>query len=84
MREFDDLINEHDTSWADKLNSLLFAYRAQTQVSTGYSPLMLMYGREALIPRQADKDKEPVIPSDDENVLIEEVFNWSQNYFWVY
>ena len=77
-QEFDNCINEHDTSWANKLESLLFAYRAWTQASTGYNPFMLMYGREALIPWQADKNKEPVIPSYDEDLLIEEVISQSQ------
>ena len=77
-QEFDDFINEHDMSWAEKLESMLFVYRAWTKDSTGYSPFMLMYGREVLIPWQAGKDMEPVIPSDDEDLPIEEVISQSQ------
>jgi hypothetical protein len=39
-------------SWDTRLSELLLAYRASKHNSTGYSPALLTYGRELLLPAQ--------------------------------
>jgi len=53
-RTIKDSINkyvQHDiTMWDHHLSGVLFGYRALKQASTGYSPMFLLYGREARLP----------------------------------
>ena len=43
-------MNEDHTNWDEKLETILFAYRASKQKSTGYSPFFMMFHRQPRLP----------------------------------
>ena len=54
-----------NTNWAERLEGLLFAYRAKVQASTGYSPFRLIYWREAVLCWEADNTLDSTVLSDE-------------------
>ena len=44
------LVNKDHTDWDEKLDTVLFAYRASKQKSTGYSPFYMMFHRQPILP----------------------------------
>lgn len=56
-------INESQDDWDQKLESILFGYRAAKHRTTGFSPFFMMYHREALLP--IDIELMPNPSSDD-------------------
>ena len=60
-------INESQDDWDQKLESILFGYRAAKHRTTGFSPFFMMYHREALLlidielmPNPGSDDVEPI------------------------
>lgn len=53
-------INENQDDWDDKLDPILFGYRAAKHHTTGYSPFFMMYHREARLPIDAELMSEEV------------------------
>ena len=49
-RSLSKLVNEDHTDWDLKLDTILFAYRASKQKSTGYSPFYMMFHRQPRLP----------------------------------
>ena len=54
--EFSDKVKEADVDWHRKLNSILFGYKVRKQASTCISPFFMMYGREQILPWEAEHD----------------------------
>ena len=44
------LVSEHQRDWDQYLQLAMWAYRSAPHASTGYSPSMMMYGREMTMP----------------------------------
>ena len=51
-------IGQEDTQWAQRLNSILFAYRVRKQASTKLSPFQIMYNRDPVLPHEMEDDLE--------------------------
>ena len=60
------VIQEPD--WDRKLNSILFAYRVTKQASTKYSPFVMMYGREPILPWQMEQNLMPLEPEEPQDI----------------
>ena len=44
-------VADHQRDWDIQLSAMLMAYRATPQVSTGYAPAYLLFGRELCLPQ---------------------------------
>ena len=58
------LVNEDQTNWDEKLETVLSAYRVSKQKSTGYSPFYMMFHRQPLLP--IDSELVQSFQNDDE------------------
>ncbi|XP_052206796.1 uncharacterized protein LOC127811125 [Diospyros lotus] len=54
-------------TWADKLPSILWAYRTTSRVATGETPFNLVYGTEALIPIELLAKSPRLMAYEEEN-----------------
>ena len=63
-RSLSKLVNEDQTNWDEKLETVLSAYRVSKQKSTGYSPLYMMFHRQPLLP--IDSELVQSFQNDDE------------------
>ena len=61
------------TTWDIWLPTLLFAYRAAEQPSTGFSPFKLLYGREPVLPIDLDYSLPRLARFQDAREYLEEV-----------
>ena len=59
-------VNDKQSDWNEKINSMLFAYRKSIHSSTKVAPLYLVYGRQARLPVDL------ALPSGTEENLSEE------------
>ena len=48
---------ERQNDWDECIDPILFAIRTSVQESTKHSPFFLMYGREAKLPLEVEKEK---------------------------
>ena len=62
-------INESQDDWDQKLESILFGYRAAKHRTTGFSPFFMLYHREALLP--IDVELMPDRRSDDVEPIVQ-------------
>ena len=63
-RSLSKLVNEDQTNWDEKLETLLSACRVSKQKSTGYSPFYMMFHRQPLL--TIDSELVQSFKNDDE------------------
>ncbi len=68
-------INDHKKDWDDHLPYVTSAYRNSVHESTGFSPNMLMFGREVCTPLDIICDN----PDDNESLCPVEYVEWVRN-----
>ena len=51
------MTGERQNDWDECIDPILFAIRTSVQESTKHSPFFLMYGREAKLPLEVEKEK---------------------------
>jgi hypothetical protein len=49
-----DKLNKHDKKWAAELPSVLWSLRTTPSRSTGFTPIFLVYGSEAMLPTNVE------------------------------
>ena len=58
QRQLLKYIDDKQDDWDLYLNAILFSYRVSQQASTKYSPFYLMYGRQARLPIEFQKQND--------------------------
>ena len=77
--EFSAKLKEADADWHRKLNSILFTYRVRKQASTCISPILMMYGREPILPWEVEHDLGPLESENAPELSIDEVLERMYN-----
>ena len=64
-------VNQKHDDWHEFLPMVTFAYNSSVQDSTGYSPSLLFFGREAVFPCDVDMLAKSLLPSAQEHDMPE-------------
>ena len=70
-------INSDQNDWDENLEFVLFSYRTSVHATTKYTPLFLMYGREAVLPIQLQTGN---VENDHTLVKITDIDSEAQKY----
>ncbi|XP_047137453.1 uncharacterized protein LOC124813956 [Hydra vulgaris] len=81
-REFvNEVLEGNPKMWPQIIEGILFAHRVSRHSSTNYSPFMLMYNREPILPIDVKhslvKDKSNKQEHREENIDVEQPFNFN-------
>ncbi|XP_065892491.1 uncharacterized protein [Dysidea avara] len=60
-RSMSKLMEDYSDNWGKYLDSAIFATNSSVQASTKHTPFLLMYGREARFPLEAEKEAESTV-----------------------
>ena len=61
FRSMSKLMEDYSDNWGKYLDSAIFATNSSVQASTKHTPFLLMYGREARFPLEAEKEAESTV-----------------------